>query len=92
MNRNDFRRRSPRREPETNNVASGLLFLAFVIMAVLKLLGVPYFVDASWWIITLPIWIGLALSFGMLLFGILVAAAMFAGAWVIVKVMEFCDR
>lgn len=41
-------------------------FLLFIVFLVLKLTGV---IDWSWWFVTMPLWIGLALTLGFLLVG-----------------------
>lgn len=54
-----------------NNFASGLLFCAFVVMAVLKFARV---IDWSWWIITFPIYIQLLVLLAVVVFAIVIWA------------------
>lgn len=57
-----------------------LCVVVFVILLVLKLVGIAPVVAWSWWIITLPLWIGFAIMLFMVLLGSFIAglAAMFS--------------
>lgn len=59
-----------------NNTSSGGIGLAgatFIVFLVLKLVGV---IDWSWWWVTSPLWISVALTFFILLIAFLVGAIM----------------
>lgn len=44
-------------------LGGGLWTLLFIIMFILKVLGVGAVANWSWWIVTAPLWIPLALTF-----------------------------
>lgn len=46
----------------------GGMFLIFVVLLILKLAGV---ITLSWWLVTLPLWIGFAIAAGALALGAL---------------------
>lgn len=59
-----------------NNTSSGGIGIAgvtFIVFLVLKLVGV---IDWSWWWVTSPLWISVALTFFILLIAFLVGAIM----------------
>ena len=72
------------KEPQSNNTQSSTLFIIFVVLLILKLSGTILW---PWWIVTLPLWIGIAIiaiGFGLgatllTLFGLLYA--MFVGKY-----------
>jgi len=44
---------------------NGTMFVLFVVFLVLKLAGV---VAWSWWLVTLPLWIGIAIALAVVVF------------------------
>lgn len=61
---------NPQKVIVENKSSGGYLFLAFVVLLVLKLSGT---VSWSWWIITLPLWIGPAILVSVILFVLVIA-------------------
>lgn len=64
-----------------NKSNGGYLFAAFVVMMVLKLSGT---ITWSWWIVTLPLWIGPAIVLG-------VFAVIFVIAMICLLLIRFFD-
>jgi hypothetical protein len=46
-----------------------LATIVFIIFLVLKLLGIGVVATWSWWLVTLPLWIGFAIWAALMLFG-----------------------
>lgn len=59
-----------------------LLTVVFLILLVFKLAAVGVVATWPWWLVTLPLWIGLAIGYGTVLLGVVLM--FFAGslAWV----------
>jgi hypothetical protein len=56
-----------------------LMSVVFIIFLVLKLLGIGVVATWSWWLVTLPLWIGFAIcaAFAVAAGGVLGIAALF---------------
>lgn len=74
---------------EIENRFANMMFGLFAILFVLKIFGI---IQASWWIVTLPLWFGVALFFaitgGMLIMGatvVLIFGLMLLGAMAVDK-------
>jgi hypothetical protein len=50
-----------------------LLTVVFLILLVLKLAGIGIVATWSWWLVTLPLWIGFAIGAGLLIIGCVLA-------------------
>ena len=48
---------------EERNASEGIFWTAQIVFVVLKLVGVPYFAEASWWVIFLPALFAIVVSF-----------------------------
>lgn len=59
------------KKKETKTVGLGLLDVLLVIFVVLKLLKV---ITWSWWLVLMPLWIGIGLLILVILYAIIVAA------------------
>lgn len=66
-------------QTHTTTVVRGLGFfqVLFLVFLVLKLTGV---ITWSWWLVTMPLWGGLALIFGIILVVLIVVALISLGA------------
>ena len=60
----------------------------FIVLLLLKVFGV---VDWSWWIITMPLWLGLAIFVAILAGGAALAGIFVAGVWIAVAVASAWD-
>jgi hypothetical protein len=50
-----------------------LLTVVFLILFVLKLAGIGIVATWSWWLVTMPLWIGFAIGVGLLVIGLVLA-------------------
>lgn len=48
-------------------------FMIFVVLTILKLGEIGQFGEMSWWLVTMPLWIGAAVIGTFLLFGLTIA-------------------
>ncbi len=67
-----------------NNVTFPVLGILGVAFVLLKVLGIAPVAAWSWWLVTLPFWIGIAIVFGLIAIGTVAAGI----GYLVLKVLD----